>query len=116
MEQTNIESRRVRKVKWSGAPLSIDDAPGGGSGLPAIASSSNADGNEDMTPGPVPLALPAADTTEPLVEEMVEEADALPASDSNRTSCHNKIRKTVQTDASRSSGATEVLQSTRDGT
>ena len=75
----------------------------------------DADGNEDMTPGPVPLALPAADTTEPLVEEMVEEADALPASDSNRTSCHNKIRKTVQTDASRSSGATEVLQSTRDG-
>ena len=27
MEQTNIESGRIRKVRWTGTPLNIEDAP-----------------------------------------------------------------------------------------
>ena len=109
MEQKHIESDSVRKVKWTGAPLRMDDATGGGSGLPAIASSSHAsrddatgggsglpaiassslaEGNAVMSPGVVLLALPPPDTTEP----------ALPSSDGNSTSRHNKIRKTGATD------------------
>ena len=65
MERTNIESKIVRPVRWTGAPFNIDSAPGAESALPAIASSSTALAICDVPVDPLPLPRPAAADAEP---------------------------------------------------
>ena len=65
MERTNIESKIVRPVRWTGAPFNIDRAPGAETALPAIASSSTALAICDAPVDPLPLPRPAAADAEP---------------------------------------------------
>ena len=89
MEQTNIESGRIRAVRWTGTPLGIEDAPRGkrmeaasssneggvaaGPGVEdeverqestlqvtTLGSSSNVIGNKDLERDSLPVNLPAA--------------------------------------------------------
>ena len=65
MERSNIESKIVRPVRWTGAPFNIDRAPGAETALPAIASSSTALAICDAPVDPLPLPRPAAADAEP---------------------------------------------------
>ena len=65
MERTNIETKIVRPVRWTGAPFNIDRAPGAETALPAIASSSTALAICDAPVDPLPLPRPAAADAEP---------------------------------------------------
>ena len=123
MQQRNLETNNMRKVRWSGPPLFADPEPIGDGTKLAI---------EDEPTGPLTLALPADDTPLPassddpsagrnvalsiasssnadpiraagsrieLARQMMHEPDhtaMLPAdsSKSNDTSQHNKIRRT----------------------
>ena len=82
MEQTNIDSGRIRAVRWTGTPLGIEDAPrgkrmeaasssneGGVAAAPdvestlqitTLRSSSNVVGNKDLERDSLPMELPAA--------------------------------------------------------
>ena len=111
MEQTNIESSNVRAVKWTGAPLSLDDRLADWGAPPSLedAPGLGAVGDESMAAGPLPLALADADTTTLADIDDASGGRTSQNTTSNPTSRRNKIRKISQTDNSASSAARQVL-------